>query len=1017
MGNLRKILIVCLSVCCIALSAIAFTACGDKNSDYRTPTGAVVDQGSNDKNKIPFYYPAGTNPSDYEDPNNTYLIHTTSLGGLGIDGVKITVSKNGVTIVEGRSANGAAKFGLPEGEYELSYSDLPNGYFEDKENTLYSLGKDHEVTTAFGSAIINASAPGNFYYTLGDVMYDFRVTDTEGNTVVLSELVAQKRLVVLNLWYTTCTWCVREFPAINQAYNLYKDDVEIVALAPASQGDSPASVRGFKNSFSYDDNSSGVTTKRGLDFIMAFDSAGVISHFNIAGYPTSIFVDRYGVIAYAEPQAQTSPDVWVENFKRFTADDYKQNVEGSIIGDGNQSATAATPPPKDIAPLPSNDVLTEAFLDESMLEGGANAYANLPLSFRGPNPNVEEEADDAYRNWPFHVGSDEEGMYICPSNTGKKTDNTFSILYTTVELEADQILTVEVKLNTEENNDLLYIYMNRSLDDYYYGSGNTGGWSEVTLYTATRYAKVELIIMYVKNNIVTEEDEFVGLRNLKIATINENSSLPVDIRTEVAREVDGVMTYKSVYLADDGFYHVYTVEGVQSANDPLLLVDILGETLWSDRHLPNYSLISYDGTTRIKSAYNLCYWLFNSNVEADQDDETFNNNLIFGNMGAAHSEVIVDCYYIQSGSISLVPVTEKVKAALQAFVNVAAIQTELRNYYENANTDDTWLELCCYYRTAGNGSHTDEKHTCLATTNPGLGKILEYGIELNVGKNSVTSTDFTMKNRYGGLFYKFTAPKTGVYRFESLHEYKEGDPTDPKLVIWGKVTDNPFRGDRPIAEMDETLSADRMKTNSTNFKLFIYLEEGQTVYPQLTTSSSDYPGLYDFEIVYVGETHYELQIATTGEGMWSFYLNDDDSMGSLYYLAVPVIYDNSEDLYYHRVGIEKGSVMYIDFLMSNFYDQNGNSLIEAINHGAFNFSNSLGLDLTGDMLVYYAQATSKDKNDPTYGMIEADKKLVEMLTIFANIFGDGDETVESGIWEAFAYYWEYYGPEGWVDMI
>ena len=163
MNKLRKILIGCLSVCCAALSIGAIAACG--SPDYRTPSSSIKDTGKYDKNNpngdLPFYYPEGTDPSQYDDPNNTYIIHTTSLGGLPIDGVKISVSKDGVTVVEGRSANGAAKFGLPEGEYDLSYSDLPNGYFEDKENTLYSLGKDHEVTTAFGSAIINASAPGH----------------------------------------------------------------------------------------------------------------------------------------------------------------------------------------------------------------------------------------------------------------------------------------------------------------------------------------------------------------------------------------------------------------------------------------------------------------------------------------------------------------------------------------------------------------------------------------------------------------------------------------------------------------------------------------------------------------------------------------------------------------------------------------------------------------------------------------------------------------------------------------
>lgn len=1008
MSKLRRILITCLSICCVALSVAIIAACGSK--DYRIPSGTVTDDGSFDKNNpngnLPFYYPQGSDPSEYEDPNNTYVINTTSLGGLPIDGVKITVSKDDVTLVEGRSSGGKVKFNLPEGEYDLSYSDLPNGYFTDKESTLFKLGSEHEVTTAFGSAVINATAPSNFYYNLGNVMYDFRVTDTDGNTVILSDLVAKKRLVVLNLWYTNCSWCLLEFPAINEAYNMFKDTVEIVALAPSSQGDSPTSVKNFKNTFTYDNGA------HYLDFILAYDSANLISHFNISGYPTSIFIDRYGVIAYAEPQAQTSPNTWIDNFARFTADDYKQSVDmGDIGGNDQTGGNSATPPPSDISPLPSDRALTEAFLDQSMLQGN---FANASLSFRGPDPNIESEASDAALNWPFHIGKD--GRYIYPSNVG--TNNTFSILYTSVELEADQTLTVEVNLNTESNNDILYIFMNRSTDNYYSGSGNTGGWTEVTLYTATRYTKVDLIITYTKNNTVTVDDEFVGLRNLKIATINENTSEAVDIRTEVASYTTGSMSYKSIYLGSDGFYHVYLFDGVPTDNDPLLFVDILNETLWSDRHIPNYSLVSYDGISRIKSLYNICYWVYNKNVESDQDDESINNNLVFGDMGSVYSGVIIDGYYIQTGNNdnSLVPVSEKVRAALEKFVEIATYHADLGRYYENGKDDNTWLELCSYYRTAGQGSHTAESHKCLATTNPGLGKILEYAIELHEGENSVYSTEYTMKNRDGGLFYKFTAPKAGVYKFESKQEYVEGNFNDPLIIVWGNVTDDPFRGDRPIATVDDSMSADRMKSKSNNFKLYIYLEEGQTIYPQITSSNyqlgSDI-SIYKFDISWIGETHYELQIATTGEGMWTSY--DDEMTSDLYYIAVPTVYDNSEDLYYHRVGDDKGSVMYIDFLMPNFFDLNGNSLYEAIKQGAFNFTD-YGIDFTSEMYVYYYMATDKPESDPTYGMVEANNKLVQILTMFVSVYGEEEETVESGIWKAFAYYWEYYGPTAWVDM-
>ena len=78
---------------------------------------------------------------------------------------------------------------------------------------------------------------------LGDRMPELSVTTPEGDSLVLSQLLQQKKVVVLNFWYADCIWCVREFPVMEVSYQKYKQDVEILALNPF---DSTQSIAAFQ---------------------------------------------------------------------------------------------------------------------------------------------------------------------------------------------------------------------------------------------------------------------------------------------------------------------------------------------------------------------------------------------------------------------------------------------------------------------------------------------------------------------------------------------------------------------------------------------------------------------------------------------------------------------------------------------------------------------------------------------------------------------------------------------------
>lgn len=984
MSKFRKILFILFTVVCVAFSCFAITACTGKT--WRKPAGGVKDDGSIDPNNphgdLPFYYPEGVDPTQYESDENAYVINTVSMGGMPIDNVHVTVSKNGQTVIEGISQNGGVKFGgIDFQDYDLSYDDLPQGYHEDEEGTVKHLTADTlKVTTKFNSSVIVSNMPSGWQYSLGDVMYNFSYTDHNGWTVTLSELLQTKKAVILNFWATWCSPCASEFPALNSVYNKYKNDIEVIALSIDSN-DNNQIINTYKNS-------------KNLDFFMANDNLGLgASLGGNASVPTTVIIDRYGVVAFHHVGTIPSSLEWEARFKQFLADDYTQNPEQEVGGDTGDKERVAPPEFIEFEPI-SNNAFNQAFLDASMEQ---------TLNFYGP----ADGTNDAKYNWPFQVYENStDGMYIAPSNIGTythdnvkyNTDYTWSILYTDLTLEADETLSVDVKLNTESESDILYIIMNHSSVNAYKGSGETNGWVTIELYKATRPTQLNISIMYDKNTVGSPDNEFVGLKNLKITKVDYNSPYPLDLRTEVAvEEDDGSYTYKNVYLADDGFYHVNDGEF-----DSILFTDIMFETQWSDHHISGYSLFSEEGNGLTVSLYNISFWLFGK------------ASIDFG-YGSEETSTILECFYVQDVTFDiLIPVTADVRQALEAFVQYAFDNSKMfgNNVYKNGHNENTWLELCSYFRTYGDHKAKDENgndHVCKAHTNPGKGRVFKYAIDLVEGVNQVDTTIATSVNFAMGAFYKLEAFKgAGVYRIKSTLPYDPGNPVDPYILVWPKDA-NPYIGN-PMIEQDESVGVERFTDYSYNFEVFIYLKEGDIVYPQITTRSTDNSGKYNVEVEYIGKEYWQFRFASTADGVW--FGVDDQS--AVYAAITTVLSGPDRDTHYHVLeNGDIGSVVYIDFIHKNFYDQNGNTIKDWIDHGAFKISNEE--DYTPFMSNYYEQAIAKDEDDPTYGMIEATDKLVRILSSFLQ--ADSGDGIKTGIWKAFAYYYQYYGSTAWKDMI
>lgn len=149
---------------------------------------------------------------------------------------------------------------------------------------------------------------------LGGQMPELTVTTVHGETLVLSELLQQKKVVVLNFWFADCIWCIREFPVMEVSYQKYKQDAEILALNPF---DAQEHITNFQEEHS-------------LSFPMASCGRDLAIAFGVTGYPTSVVIDRDGRICMIHSGAITESQVFDKLFETFTAEEYTPRVYHSI---------------------------------------------------------------------------------------------------------------------------------------------------------------------------------------------------------------------------------------------------------------------------------------------------------------------------------------------------------------------------------------------------------------------------------------------------------------------------------------------------------------------------------------------------------------------------------------------------------------------------------------------------------------------------------------------------------------
>ncbi len=643
-----------------------------------------------------------------------YRVSLQNETGFGFSGVTVNLMK-GDEVVASKTTNraGNANFqeeDVEEGTYTISLENTPKGYAFTDPDRVYETGSKGTATVVSitPTGVLEGEAPMGTLYKLGDVVHDFTVTLPGGNSYTLSEVLEEKKMVLLNFWATWCSPCKSEFPAMHNAAIEYKDTVSVIAV---STTDSQDSVKEFQASNGY------------TQFNMAASGAdNLTSFFGVSSIPHSVMIDRYGVVVFNEIGSMPSTSAFTSKFERFVGDDYLPTVIGGTAEEENSGNTSEEERIKpNVAPPKASDV--KATL----------TTADFTFRFQEEDVMQGEEGYDEY-NWPWLISEDKS--YIYASNVN--INSSYAILYSKLNAKAGDVLAFDYKIGSEQDCDILYVILDGMIINQYSGN-HADKWQTSYSYLFRDYeaGEHEISFVFLKDSATMANEDVVQIKNLRIETEEhiKNSSENINIFRQAATNPTTNSKEKQfqnyvdvVFNENDEYYHVGSKDG------PVLYANMMNASAWNE-----YGL------------WTLAY-----------------SDYVVGN-GMNFREAIEDFAW-EASQVTTVngytPVTQDLKYLLDAAVRYTSIGEKFSGNYQDEMEymdyhDKEWLELCVYWEHYG---------TSPIPSDPMAGITFTAAIPLYAGTTETpvanpVSVPYKINPR--GFKYKFIPEQSGAYKVYS----------------------------------------------------------------------------------------------------------------------------------------------------------------------------------------------------------------------------------------------------------
>ena len=142
------------------------------------------------------------------------------------------------------------------------------------------------------------------FFTTGQKMRPFSVTDINGNKFTLAELTG--KVVVVNFWFINCGPCRQEIPRLNEIVNNYANNKDVVFIALAL--DQKAELIQFLGGFPFNYH--------------IVDNGGYLAQQNGVGlFPTHVIIDRKGNVLFHTSGLSISTIPWL-----------RKSIEAALAG-------------------------------------------------------------------------------------------------------------------------------------------------------------------------------------------------------------------------------------------------------------------------------------------------------------------------------------------------------------------------------------------------------------------------------------------------------------------------------------------------------------------------------------------------------------------------------------------------------------------------------------------------------------------------------------------------------------
>jgi len=352
-------------------------------------------------------------------------------------------------------------------------------------NTVFAADSSETTESAAGGSL-----------EMGSKLEDFTVNLVDGTQVKFSDILKDHKAVMINCFASWCIHCIDELPAMEEAYQKVSDDVAIIAIS-TDKHDTLEKLAPIKE-------------ENNLTFYVGIEPTGMFSSLTEKGYPSSLLVDRYGVICWKEDGAIKDSGKFDRLFQAFIGDDYTDSLINFEI-----------PMQKPDAEPLSDEELTEA------------------VNADGSQIKVENVANEFA--WPF-IKDDDGGVKASNS----KAPESCAIMHFTVTSEKGDVLALEARTDCDPYN-----YLQIMIDDD--NAGIITGQKDWQTWTHEFEEEGEhdvLIAFY--NNMCKDQEQKASVRNLVLLSGDEAKEALSKVKTYPQTldgddlKIDIVSDYKKV---------------------------------------------------------------------------------------------------------------------------------------------------------------------------------------------------------------------------------------------------------------------------------------------------------------------------------------------------------------------------------------------------------------------------------------------------------------------------------------